>query len=148
MGDFLNRAWHFLFSWVNREFFIFLFFLAVAGIFWLLTTLNENFEQEVKIPVKFVHVPKNVVLTSGEDDTLRFTVRDTGVGMDREFLPMLFTAFSQEDASTTNRFGGSGMGLPVAQAIARHLIRSRRLLKQIDPPKGAKPKDDEEAPEA
>ncbi len=33
-------------------------------------------------------------------------------------------------------------------AIARHLIRSRRLLKQIDPPKGAKPKDDEEAPEA
>ncbi len=81
MGDFLNRAWHFLFSWVNREFFIFLFFLAVAGIFWLLTTLNENFEQEVKIPVKFVHVPKNVVLTSGEDDTLRFTVRDKGISL-------------------------------------------------------------------
>ena len=45
MGDFLNRAWRFLFSWINREFFIFLFFLAVAGVFWLLTTLNENFEQ-------------------------------------------------------------------------------------------------------
>lgn len=50
--------------------------------------------------------------------TLRFTVRDTGVGIDRDYLPRVFDAFSREDASTTNRFGGSGLGL----AITRKLV--------------------------
>ena len=81
MGDLFRHIRHFLFGWANREFLIFLFFLVVAGIFWLLTTLNESFEQEVKIPVRFVNVPKNVVITSGEDDTLRVTVRDKGISL-------------------------------------------------------------------
>ena len=81
MGDLFRHIRHFLFGWANREFLIFLFFLVVAGIFWLLTTLNESFEQEVKIPVRFVNVPKNVVITSGEEDTLRVTVRDKGISL-------------------------------------------------------------------
>jgi len=81
MGDLFRHIRHFLFGWANREFLIFLFFLVVAGIFWLLTTLNESFEQEVKIPVRFINVPKNVVITSGEEDTLRVTVRDKGISL-------------------------------------------------------------------
>ena len=73
--------------------------------------------------VKFTPPPGTVEFTleripvSDARCRLRFTVRDTGVGMDREFLPMLFTAFSQEDASTTNRFGGSGLHLAIAKRI-------------------------------
>ncbi len=72
---------HFLFSRANREFLIFLFFFAIAGIFWLLTTLNETTEQEVKIVVRYVNVPKNAVITSPEVDTLRVTVADKGINL-------------------------------------------------------------------
>lgn len=69
---------NFLFSKANREFLIFLFFIAVAGVFWLLTTLNETFEQELRIPIHLTNVPKTAVLTSNEVDTLQVTVSDKG----------------------------------------------------------------------
>ena len=49
--------------------------------------------------------------------TLRFTVRDNGIGMSREYLPRIFEAFSQEDSSTTNRYGSTGLGLPITKSI-------------------------------
>ncbi len=48
---------------------------------------------------------------------LRFTVADTGIGMSEEFLTNLFTPFTQEDTSSTSRFGGGGMSLAVAKGI-------------------------------
>lgn len=81
MGSTFNSIRRILFGWANREFLIFLFFLAVAGVFWLLTTLNESFEKEVKIPVRFINVPPNTVIISGEQDTLRVTVRDKGISL-------------------------------------------------------------------
>ena len=70
---------NFLFSKGNREFLIFLFFLALSGIFWLLMTLNETYEKEIRIPVHLAGVPKDIVLTSEETDTVRVTVRDKGI---------------------------------------------------------------------
>lgn len=81
MWGVLNIVRRFLFGWANREFLIFLFYLALAGIFWLLMTLNEGYDQEIKVPVRFINVPGNVVLTSGENDTLRFTVHDKGISL-------------------------------------------------------------------
>lgn len=69
---------NFLFSKTNREFIVFLFFLALSGIFWLMMQLNETKEQEVRMVVRYVNVRKNAVLTSGETDTLRVTVNDKG----------------------------------------------------------------------
>jgi len=71
--------------------------------------------------VKFTDAPGDVTLTveqtAAEDDvcTLRFTMSDTGIGMDKAFLPKLFEAFSQEDATTTNRYGGSGLGMAITK---------------------------------
>jgi len=47
--------------------------------------------------------------------TLRFTISDTGIGMSREFLPRLFDAFSQEDSSSTSRFGSTGLGMAITK---------------------------------
>ena len=49
--------------------------------------------------------------------TLKFTVRDTGIGMSREYLPHIFEAFSQEDASSTNKYGSTGLGMPITRSI-------------------------------
>lgn len=68
----------FLFSNLNKQFLMFVFFLALSGVFWLITTLNESYEKELRIPVRIAQVPKNVVLTSPEVDTVRVTVRDRG----------------------------------------------------------------------
>ncbi len=69
----------FLFSRANREFLIFLFFLALSSIFWLLMTLNETYEKEVKVPIHITGVPKDIMLTSNETDTIRATIRDRGL---------------------------------------------------------------------
>lgn len=49
---------------------------------------------------------------------IRFRVSDTGVGMEAGYMPKLFQPFSQEDATSTNKFGGTGLGL----AITKHIV--------------------------
>ena len=78
-----RSAWQaikeFLFTKTSKEFLIFLFFLALSGIFWLSLTLNETYEREFSVPISVVGVPKNAVLTSDEVDTVRVTIRDKGI---------------------------------------------------------------------
>ena len=49
--------------------------------------------------------------------TLKLTFRDTGIGMSKEYLPHLFDAFSQEDSSSTNKYGSTGLGMPITKSI-------------------------------
>lgn len=49
--------------------------------------------------------------------TLKFVISDTGIGMSKEYLPHIFEAFSQEDASSTSRYGSTGLGMPITKSI-------------------------------
>jgi len=77
-GDIWNLVRNFFFRMVNKEFLIFLVFLLLSGAFWLLLTLNENYEREIQIPVRLEKIPRQVVITGEPYDTLRVTVRDRG----------------------------------------------------------------------
>lgn len=68
----------FLLSDKSREFLIFLFFFFIAGGFWLLQTLNNDYETEFSIPVRLRGVPNNVVITSAPPSELRISVKDKG----------------------------------------------------------------------
>ena len=49
--------------------------------------------------------------------TLRFVMADTGIGMDKSYLPKIFDAFSQENEGTTNKYGSTGLGMAITKNI-------------------------------
>ena len=96
----LKTVRNFLFSGLNKEFLIFLFFLALSGAFWLLMTLNETMEREFKIPMRLTGVPRNAVITGELPDTVRVTVRDKGFTLvTYDFRPLVFrfSNYADED---------------------------------------------------
>jgi signal transduction histidine kinase/CheY-like chemotaxis protein/HPt (histidine-containing phosphotransfer) domain-containing protein len=64
------------------------------------------------------HIRVDVKRSPDAPAMILFTVADTGVGIAAGALARIFEPFTQEDASTTRRFGGTGLGL----SIARHLV--------------------------
>jgi signal transduction histidine kinase/CheY-like chemotaxis protein len=70
---------------------------------------TESGEIELKLHPLSEPLPEHV--------TYRFTVSDTGIGIHPEKLLKIFEAFSQEDASTTKKYGGTGLGLTISNKL-------------------------------
>ena len=73
-----------------------------------------KFTSQGEVTVTF----RQMLLREGTLD-LMLRVHDTGIGMDPEFINRIFRPFEQEDASTTRRFGGTGLGMAISDQLVR-----------------------------
>jgi signal transduction histidine kinase len=72
--------------------------------------------------VKFTeHGAVDVAVEACPGGDIRFTVADTGVGIDESDLPRLFQPFTQLDTGLTRRYGGTGLGLYISRRLAELL---------------------------
>jgi len=87
------------------------------------TKLKEVLINILSNAIKFTEAPGSVTLSVertavfDNQSTLRFRIRDTGIGMDPEFIPKIFEAFSQENSGTNNKFGSTGLGMAITKNI-------------------------------
>jgi CheY-like chemotaxis protein len=90
------------------------------------TRLRQILINVLSNAVKFTEVGGVRLITRFVDadargPTLEFDIVDTGVGMTKEQVARLFRPFTQADASTTRKFGGTGLGLTISKRLAEKL---------------------------
>lgn len=86
---------------------------------------------EVEVSVSSTPVPGSL----DQEHEIHFAVRDTGIGIPADRMNRLFLSFSQVDASTSRRYGGTGLGLTISQRLAG--LMGGRIWVESEPGKGS-----------
>ena len=84
--------------------------------------------------IKFTPNDKNVDLTAKfneNEQSIYFCVKDSGIGISQEKLEYIFEAFSQEDESTTRKYGGTGLGLSISSRLIQLMGGELKVASQL-----------------
>jgi PAS domain S-box-containing protein len=84
--------------------------------------LNQVMLNVITNAIKFtergsIDISLEMLKDSKDSQLLRISVTDTGIGMDDQFVKNLFEKFSQEDASVTRQYGGTGLGMSICKEL-------------------------------
>jgi CheY-like chemotaxis protein/HPt (histidine-containing phosphotransfer) domain-containing protein len=84
--------------------------------------LNQVLLNLINNAIKFtekgsIDISCNLHKDTGATQLLRIAVKDTGIGMEKQFVKSLFEKFSQEDASVTRQHGGTGLGMSICRDL-------------------------------
>ena len=90
------------------------------------TRLRQIINNLMANAIKFTHTGSVTLSveaadTTQQDASLRFSVRDTGIGISKDAQEHIFDSFSQADGSTTRRYGGSGLGLTICRKLVQQM---------------------------
>lgn len=118
----LSKIW-------NKQFLIFLFFLALSSVFWIFQTLNETYEEDFQVPLELRNVPSNVVITTDLPENLHILLHDKGSQLlayryTRQFKPVVV------DYNTYSNPSGhvSILGNELQRQIAAQLLPGTQML--------------------
>jgi signal transduction histidine kinase/CheY-like chemotaxis protein len=82
-----------------------------------------------------VTLRSQIIRTTDSGVEMRFAVVDTGIGIPAEKLPIIFESFTQADAETTRKYGGSGLGLSICRELVKKM--GSELQVSSEPGKGS-----------
>jgi signal transduction histidine kinase len=88
--------------------------------------------------IKFTHQGEiELIIQLMEKDSagkcsIRFTIRDTGIGIAPENQEKIFKAFAQGDSSSTKKYGGTGLGLSIASSLLALMDSKLELMSEVD----------------
>ncbi|MDX1957105.1 MAG: ATP-binding protein [Leptospiraceae bacterium] len=92
--------------------FIFTDSLRIKQILINLLSNSVKFTESGEIEISVKNLEEN-----GDEAIIQFSIRDTGIGISKENQTKIFDAFSQEDTTTTRKYGGTGLGLTISNKL-------------------------------
>jgi len=102
-----------------------------------ITRIKQVIKNLLSNAVKFTKENKNIYLKiKYEDEFLHVSVRDEGIGISKEYQNTIFDAFTQEDSSTTRKYGGTGLGLSISDNLINIMDGELKMISALG--KGSK----------
>lgn len=125
----------FLFNAMNKEFFVFLFFLAVSAGFWFVIALNETVEKEIPVPMQLTHLPNNVVITEPLPDTIRVVVRDKGFALMSYLKGDVIKPLTFNFSTYARGYGKGSVSISEVQKMVAAMLYSSSKVVSVKPEK-------------